>query len=181
MSTRARGGEGGGAGGGLGGAPHLRRRPSVADRQQLALAAAERPLNVAPGRACHRRAGIRSEAAGGRGERGVSRSEGAGRSRGKIGRCDRAGGRARACGYAAGLNAGFQDRTACAVLRLCGARQDVLAGARKVRLRGVFWGWRTSTKVKNRKVVGHPRIVGGQARGRHVGQGHEHAVLVRRP
>ena len=143
VSRRARGGEGGGAGGGLGGAPHLRRRPSVTDRQQLALAASERPLNVAPGRACHRRSGIRSEAAGGRGERWAGRSEDAFWSRGKIGRCDTAAGRARAGRYAAGLNAGFQDRTACAVLWLCGARQGVHAGARGGQERAACGGGHT--------------------------------------
>ena len=140
VSRRAGVGAGGSARGGLGGTPHLRRRPSVADRQRLALAAAERPLNVAPGRACHRRARIRSEAAGGRGERGAGRSEGPFRSRGKIGKCDRAGGRARAGGYAAGFNARLKDRTVCAVFWVCGARQGVDAGARKVRLRGAFGG-----------------------------------------
>ena len=90
--------------------------------------------------------------------------------RGKVRRSDRATGRARACGCVARLTARFQDCMECAVLLVCGARHGVLAGACKVRLRGVFWGRRTLTKVKNRKVVGHPRLVGGQERGGLVGK-----------
>ena len=66
--------------------------------------------------------------------------------RGKVRRCDTAAGRARACGCVAGLTARLQNRTACAVLWVCGARQGVHAGARKVRLRCVFWERRTLIK-----------------------------------
>ena len=158
--------------------PHLRCRIRIADRRQLALAAAERPRDVAPGHACNRGAVIQREAAGGRGERAAGRSEGAGRLQGNVRRCDTTAGRARACGCVARLAARFQHRAAYAVLSVCGARQGVHAGARKVRLRGVFWGRRTLIKVKNRKVVGHPRLAGSQERGGLVGKDDEHAVLV---
>ena len=178
VSRRARFGAGGGARGGLSGAPHLRRRIRVADWRQLALEAAERPRDVAPGRACHRGAVIRREAAGGRGERAAGRSEGAHGPRGVAERWGTRRGRACAGGYVLGLTARLQDRTACAALSVCGTRQGVHAGARRVRLRCVCLGAAHIDKVHTRKVVGHPRLVGGQERGGHVRKGRDHAVLV---